>query len=251
MPGTGPPVAAVLGLMTIAAGPVGWPSACGGFFRRPGGDGPLKSRVVTVPRRGRRPAGSRAGGQRLRARGPIGAWWAWRPHRRRRIGTISDENALGKNKAAAQGSKKSLRYQLMGCQTTSGPMIAYALSMRMRPPLWLVVLVGLALAGSTFGVAITHEGRPSTLPPAGSAAMTTETPGLSPAMVPAKAELRTGAWADTHRGKLHLQLTLSVVVALLLCALVRFLMDGRTVRWRLQTALQPWAQRAPPLLQHT
>jgi hypothetical protein len=123
--------------------------------------------------------------------------------------------------------------------------------MRTRPPLWFVVLVGLALAGTTFGVATTHEGPPSPLPPAGSAAMTTETPGLDPAMVPAKAELRIGAWADTHRGKLHLQLTLDAVVALLLCALVRFLMEGRTLCWRLQTALQPWAQRAPPLFQHT
>jgi hypothetical protein len=82
--------------------------------------------------------------------------------------------------------------------------------------------------------------------------MTTFTPpGLSPGMVPAKPELRIGVWTDAQLGKLHLQFTLGVAVVLIIYALVRLLVDGRTVRGRWHTALQPWAQRAPPLLQLT
>ena len=79
--------------------------------------------------------------------------------------------------------------------------------------------------------------------------MSTVTSVLDAAIFPAKPDVRLGVWADRRPGKLHHQLALGVFVALMVCAFVRFLMEGRTVCLRLRSALQPWAQRAPPLFQ--
>lgn len=119
----------------------------------------------------------------------------------------------------------------------------------MRPLLWLVVAVALVLAGATGAVATVHDRASHAVPAPESAATRTLTSGLGPAIFPAKPELRIGAWADRRPGKPHHQLTPGVVLALLLCALVPFLIESGTAYWR-WTALRPWAQRAPPLFRH-
>ncbi len=119
----------------------------------------------------------------------------------------------------------------------------------MRPLLWLAVVVGLVVAGTTGAVVISHDGAPHDVRGAESAATRTITSALAPAIFPAKSELRTGVFSDRRPGKLHHHLALGVALALSVCALVLFLLQRPTFHWR-WTALQPWAQRAPPLLQH-
>ncbi len=130
-------------------------------------------------------------------------------------------------------------------------MTAYAFGVRVRSSLWQVLLVGVALVGAGGSVTFVPDGASSPAPPTKTAAISASGSALGPAIFPAKPDVRAATWADRRSGKSQHHLTLAVLAALTLFALFRSLVGGGTHAWRGHTALQPWAQRAPPLFQVT